>query len=233
VKPNAKVGILYQNDDFGRDFLGPFKQVLADAGGAAKVIMEQTYDLTDPTIDSQLINLSKSGADVFYNISTGKASSQSIRKVAELGWKPLQLLSAGSTGRSILSAAGLENASGIVAIRYSKEAGTGRWEKDADVMGFEELRKKYLPTVDPDNTIAYAGYGQAVTMGEILRRCGDDLTRANVLKEATTLAGFHSPFFLDDITYSYTPEDYSPMKTLHISIFNGKDWDISDKPVTE
>ncbi len=91
VKPNAKVGILYQNDDFGRDFLGPFKQVLADAGGTAKVIMEQTYDLTDPTIDSQLINLSKSGADVFYNISTGKATSQSIRKVAELGWKPLQI----------------------------------------------------------------------------------------------------------------------------------------------
>src|SRR4030081_2463679 len=90
VKPNAKVGIFYQNDDFGRDFLGPFKQVLADAGGNAKVIMEQTYDLTDPTVDSQLINLSKSGADVFYNISTGKATSQSIRKVVQLGWKPLQ-----------------------------------------------------------------------------------------------------------------------------------------------
>jgi ABC-type branched-subunit amino acid transport system substrate-binding protein len=233
VKPDAKIAILYQNDDFGRDFLGPFKQVLADAGGSAKVIAEQTYDLTDPTVDSQLINLSKSGADVFYNITTGKATSQSIRKVAELGWKPLQLLSAGSTGRSILSAAGFENAAGIVAIRYSKEAGPGRWEKDSDVMAFEALRAKYLPNVDPDNTIAYAGYGQAVTMGEILRRCGDDLTRANVLKQATTLAGFHSPFFLDDITYSYTPDDYSPMKTLHISIFDGKDWQISEKPVTE
>src|SRR4030095_3685602 len=114
AKPNAKVGILYQNDDFGRDFLGPFKKVLADAGGTDKVIMEQTYDLTEPTIDSQLINLSKSGADVFYNISTGKASSQSIRKVVELGWKPLQLLSAGSTGRSILSPARPQKATGIV-----------------------------------------------------------------------------------------------------------------------
>src|ERR1700682_2230005 len=182
VKPNAKVAILYQNDDFGRDFLAPFKKVLADAGGTAQVIMEQTYDLTEPTVDSQLINLSKSGADVFYNITTGKATSQSIRKVVELGWKPLQLLSAGSTGLSILRAAGLENANGIVAIRYSKEAGPGRWERDKDVMAFEALRAKYLPTVDPDNTIAYAGYGQAVSMGEILRRCGDDLTRANVLK---------------------------------------------------
>jgi ABC-type branched-subunit amino acid transport system substrate-binding protein len=233
VKPDAKVGILYQNDDFGRDFLGPFKQVLADAGGSAKVIMEQTYDLTDPTVDSQLINLSKSGADVFYNITTGKATSQSVRRVAELGWKPLQLLSAGSVGRSILSAAGFENATGIVAIRYSKEPGPGRWEKDPDAMAFEALRKQYLPNVDPDNTIAFAGYGQAVSMGEILRRCGDDLTRANVLKHATTLGGYHSPFFLDDINYSYTPDDYSPMKTLHISIFDGKNWQISEKAVAE
>ena len=233
TKPNGRIGILYQNDDFGRDFLAPFKKVLEDAGGTAKVIMEQTYDLTDPTVDSQLINLSKSGADVFYNISTGKASSQSIRRVAELGWKPLQLLSAGSTGRTILNAAGFENAAGIVAIRYSKEAGTGRCVTDSDAMAFEALRAKYLPNVDPDNTVAYAGYGQAVTMGEILRRCGDDLTRDNVLRQATTLAGFHSPFFLDDISYSYTPDDYSPMKRLHISIFDGKDWQISEQPVTE
>src|SRR3979490_904116 len=126
--------------------------------------MEQTYDLTEPTVDSQLINLSKSGADVFYNISTGKAASQSIRKVAELGWKPLQLLSAGSTGRSILNAAGFENATDIVAIRYAKEVGVPRWVNDPDVMAFEELRKKFLPTVDPDNTIAYAGFGQPAAM---------------------------------------------------------------------
>jgi ABC-type branched-subunit amino acid transport system substrate-binding protein len=233
VKPEAKVGILYQNDDFGRDFLGPFKKVLADAGGKAQVIMEQTYDLSDPTLDSQLINLSKSGADVFYNISTGKASSQSIRKAAELGWKPLQLLSAGSTGRPILNAAGFENAKDIVAIRYSKDAGPGRWENDKDVMAFEALRAKYLPNVDRENGIAYAGYGQAASMTEILRRCGDELTRANVLKQASMLAGFHSPFFLDDINYSYTPDDYTPMKTLHISIFDGKGWQISEEPVTE
>uniref|UniRef100_Q07TP8 Extracellular ligand-binding receptor n=1 Tax=Rhodopseudomonas palustris (strain BisA53) TaxID=316055 RepID=Q07TP8_RHOP5 len=233
VKPNAKVAILYQNDDFGRDFLGPFKKVLADAGGTAKVVAEASYDLTEPTIDSQLINLSKSGADVFYNITTGKASSQSIRKVAELGWKPLHLLSAGSTGRSILNAAGPENAAGIVAIRYAKEVGVPRFENDPEVKGFEELRQKYLPNVDKDNTIAFAGYGQAVTMAEILRRCGDDLTRANVMKQAASLKGFHSPYMLDGVTYSYTPDDYTPMKTLYISTFSGKDWDISDKPVTE
>ncbi|HWW48181.1 MAG TPA: ABC transporter substrate-binding protein [Xanthobacteraceae bacterium] len=232
-KPNAKVAILYQNDDFGRDFLGPFKDELAKAGGTAKVIAETTYDLTDPTVDSQLINLSKSGADVFFNITTGKATSQSIRKVSELGWKPLHLLTAGSTGRSILNAAGLDNATGIVAIRYAKEVGVPRYANDPDVLAFEELRKKYMPNVDPDNTIAFAGYGQAVTMAEILRRCGDDLTRANVLKQAASLDGFHSPYMIDGITYSFRPDDYTPMRTLYISTFNGKDWDISDKPVTE
>src|SRR6201982_2075740 len=110
------------------------RRVAAAAGGKAKVIMEQTYDLTDPTVDSQLINLSKSGADVFYNITTGKATSQSIRKVAELGCKPRQLLSAGSTGRSILSAAGFENATVIVAIRYAKDAGVARRENDPGAM---------------------------------------------------------------------------------------------------
>ena len=143
------------------------------------------------------------------------------------------MLSAGSTGRSILNAAGLENAAGIVAIRYNKEVGLPKWEKDPDVMAFEELRKKYTPAIDQDNTIAFAGYGQAVTMGEILRRCGDDLTRANVLKQASNLKGFHSPYFLDGVTYDYTPEDYTPMKTLFISSFTGKDWDISDKPMSE
>jgi ABC-type branched-subunit amino acid transport system substrate-binding protein len=194
--------------------------------------MEQTYDITDPTVDSQLINLSKSGADVFYNISAGRATSQSIRKAAELGWKPLQLLSP-SASRSILSAAGFENAAGIVSVRYAKEAGVPRWEKDPEVMGFEELRKKYLPDVDPDNTVAYAGYGQAVTMAEILRRCGNHLTRENVLRQAVSLNGFHSPFFIDGVTYSYTPTDYTPIRTLYFASFNGKDWDISDSPVTE
>jgi ABC-type branched-subunit amino acid transport system substrate-binding protein len=231
--PNAKVAILYQNDDFGRDFLGPFKDELAKAGGTAKVIAEASYDLTEPTIDSQLINLSKSGADVFYNITTGKATSQSIRKVAELGWKPLQLLSAGSTGRSILEAAGFENAKGIVAISYVKDIGSEKYAKDADVMAFEELRKKYLPTVTPDNSIAFAGYGQAAAMAEILRRCGDDLTHANVIKQASMLGGFRAPHMLDGVSYSYTPEDYTSIKTLYTMQFNGKDWDISDKPVTE
>ena len=233
TRPNAKIGILYQNDDFGRDFLGPFKAVLKEAGGTAQVMMEQSYDLTEPTVDSQLINLSKSGADVFFNISTGKAASQSIRKVAELGWKPLHLLFSSSTGHSILGAAGIENAAGIVAVRYAKEAGVPLWANDADVLAFEDLRKTYLPAVDPKNTIAFAGFGQAAVMAEILRRCGDDLSRANVLKQTIGMAGFRPPYLLDGVSLSYSPNDYTPMKTLFISQFNGKDWEISEAPVSE
>ncbi|MDB5501262.1 MAG: Extracellular ligand-binding receptor [Tardiphaga sp.] len=233
MNPNAKIAILYQNDDFGRDFLGPFKDELAKAGGTAKVIAEVTYDLTDPTIDSQLINLAKSGADVFYNITTGKATSQSIRKVVELGWKPLHLLSAGSTGRSILEAAGFENAKGIVSIAYGKDIGSPLYAKDPDIVAFEALRAKYLPTVSADNSIAFFGYGQAVSMAEILRRCGDELTRENVLKQAIGLNGFRAPQMLPGVSYSYTNDSYAPMTTLYTQRFDGKDWIISDKSVTQ
>lgn len=232
VKPNAKVAILYQNDEFGRDFMKAFKDVLAEKG-TATVVAEASYDLTDPVIDSQMINLSKSGADTFFNISTGKATSQSIRKAAELGWKPLHLLVSTSTGRSILNAAGAENAVGIVAASYTKEVGSAKWANDPDVMAFQELRKKYLPNVDPDNTIAFQGYSQAVTMAHILEQCGDELTHANVLKHATNLAGYRAPIFLPGITYSTSPDDYSPVKTLFIGKFNGTDWELEAEPVSQ
>ncbi len=233
AKPDAKVAILYQNDEFGRDFMTSFKEVLAAAGGNAQVVAEASYDLTEPTIDSQLINLSKSGADTFYNISTGKATSQSIRKVAELGWKPLHLLVSTSSGRSIINAAGPDNATGIVSVQYAKEVGSPKWAEDPDVKAFQQLREKYLPNVDPDNTIAFQGYSMGVTMARILEKCGDELTHENVLKQATNLNGYKAPIFLPGITYGTTPDDYSPIKTLFIGTFNGKDWDLSEKPISQ
>jgi ABC-type branched-subunit amino acid transport system substrate-binding protein len=231
--PNAKVAVLFQNDEFGRDYMNAFKEVLVEAGGTAKVVAEASYDLTDPTIDSQLINLAKSGADTFFNISTGKATSQTIRKVAELGWKPLHLLVSTSSGRSIINSAGVENAKGIVAMSYTKEVGSEKWKDDPDVQAFQELRKKYLPNVDPDNTIAFQGYSQGVTMAEILRRCGDELTHENVLKHATSLSGYRAPVFLPGITYGFTPTDYTTVSALYVGTFNGSDWDLSDKPVSQ
>jgi len=230
-KPNSKVAIIYQNDDFGRDFLAPFKEEIAKSG--SKVVAEVSYDLSDPTIDTQLITLASSKADVLLNITTGKATSQSIRKMNDLGWKPLHLLSSGATGRSILEAAGFETSKGIVSIAYGKDAGSAKYANDPDVAGFRELLKKYMPAVPPTDTIAFAGYGQAAAMAEILRRCGDDLTRANVLKQASTLAGFRAPHMLEGVSFSYTPDDYTPMKTLYTQTFDGHDWVVSDKPVGE
>jgi hypothetical protein len=153
--------------------------------------------------------------------------------VVELGWKPLQLLSAGSTGRSILEAAGLENAKGIVSIAYGKDIGSPLYAKDPDIVAFEALRAKYLPTVSADNSIAFFGYGQAVSMAEILRRCGDELTHENVLKQAIGLNGFRAPQMLPGVSYSYTNDAYVPMATLYTQRFDGKDWIISDKSVTQ
>lgn len=120
-----------------------------------------------------------------------------------------------------------------MAISYAKDIGSTKYADDPDVKAFDELRKKYLPNVAADNSIAFAGYGQAAAMAEILRRCGDELTHANVIKQASQLGGFHAPHMLTGVSYSYTPDDYTSIKTLYTMQFNGKDWDISDKPVTE
>lgn len=232
-KPDAKVAIFYQNDEFGRDYMNAFKAALAEAGGSAKVVMEASYDLTDPTIDNQIINLSRSGADVFFNISTGKATSQSIRKVAELNWKPMHIIPSTSVGRSILNAAGADNAKGIVSTQYVKEVGSPRWKDDPDVKAFQALREKRMPNVDADNTIAFQGYSQAATIAHILEEAGDDLTRANVLAKATSLKGWRAPAFLPGITYATTPTDYTSIGQLFVGTFNGTDWDLSDKPVSQ
>ena len=232
-KPDAKVAIFYQNDEFGRDYMNAFKKALAEAGGTASVIKEASYDLTDPTIDNQIINLSRSGADVFFNISTGKATSQSIRKVAELSWKPIHIIPNTSVGRSILNAGGVQNAVGIVSTQYVKEVGSPRWKDDPDVKAFQALREKRMQNIDPDNTIAFQGYSQAATTAHILEECGDDLTRANVLAKATNLKGWHAPSFLPGITYATAPTDYNSISELYIGTFNGTDWDLSDKPVSQ
>ena len=226
-KPDAKVGILFQNDDFGRDFLAPFKDELAKAsGGRATVVAEYSFDVTDPTIDSQMINLSKSGADVFYNAASGKAVSQSIRKIAELGWKPLHLLNGANTGRALLNAGGADNAKGIVAIRYTKEPGLPGAENDPDVKAYEALRVKYFPMVDRDNSTAFAAYGGAVAIGEVLRRAGDNLTRENILKQTLSLKGYRSPAMMEGVTFDFTAEDYTPIRRMYVATFNGDGWDL-------
>jgi ABC-type branched-subunit amino acid transport system substrate-binding protein len=232
-KPTAKIAILYQNGEFGKDYTNAFKAALTEMGSKVTIVGEEAYELTDPTIDSQLINLSRSGADVFFNVTTGRATSQSIRKLAEIGWRPLHIVVSTSVGLSILNAAGVQNATGIVSTQYAKEPGSLRWKDDPDVKAFQALRRKRFPNIDPDNTIAFLGCSQAATIVHVLEQCGDDLTRENVLAKATALKGYRAPSFMPRISYSTTPTDYTPIRELFVGVFNGKDWDLSDTPVAE
>lgn len=227
-QPDAKIGILVQHDELGKEFT---KELRAALGPDADkmIVLEQSYELTDPTVDSQIIKLKSSGANVFVNVTTGKATSQAIRKVKEIDWKPLHVLFSGSTASNIIQAAGPENAAGIVTVKYRKNAGDPQYADDPAMKDFEAFRAKYLPNVDADNDLAFAGYAQAVVMAKILEMSGDDLTRANVLKQATSMKDVTSPALIKGVTYNTKPDDYSPFQTLYVAQYDGKLWKTLEK----
>lgn len=225
---DPKIGILAQHDELGKEFVRELRTALGP--DANKLIVEElSYELTDPTVDSQIVKLKNAGANVFFNVTTGKATSQSIRKAAEIGWKPLHVIMSGSTASNLLQAAGLENAIGMVTVKYRKNAGDPQWADDKGMKDYEAFRAKYLPNVDPLNDLAFVGYAQAAVMAKILEMCGDDLTRANVLKQATNLKDVTSPALISGVTYNTRPDDYSPFKTLYVAAFDGKLWKTTDK----
>lgn len=223
TKPDAKVAILMQNDDFGRDYVAGFKKGLGDK--AAKMIVKEVpYELTDPTLDSQIAQLKSSGADVFFNVSLGKASSQSFKKAYELDWKPLQLVVSPSVGRQFLEAAGLTAVTGIIAATPYKQVSSPRFANDPDVLAYQAFMKKYLPNEDPKNEIGFAVYSFAYVMGKIIEACGDELTRDNLLYHATHLNNLAAPSLLPGTTYNTSPDNYVPFKRLVVQRFDGQDW---------
>lgn len=223
TRPDAKVAILMQNDDFGRDYVAGFKKGLGDK--AAKMIVKEVpYELTDPTLDSQIAQLKSSGADVFFNVSLGKASSQSFKKAYELDWKPLQLVVSPSVGRQFLEAAGLNAVTGIIAATPYKQVSSPRFANDPDVLAYQAFMKKYLPNEDPKNEIGFAVYSFAYVMGKIIEACGDELTRENLLYHATHLDNLKAPSLLPGTTYNTSPDNYVPFKRLVVQKFDGQDW---------
>ncbi len=224
VKPDAKIGILMQNDDFGRDYVSGFKKGLGDKA-STMIVKEITYELSDPTLDSQLAQLKSSGADTFFNVSLGKAASQSFKKAYELGWRPLQLVVSPSTGRQFLEAAGLDTVTGIIAATPYKQITSPKWAADPDVLAYQAFMKKYLPNEDPKNEIGFAVYSFAYVMGKIIEGCGDNLTRENMLYQATHLNNVAAPSLLPGTTYTTSPDNYVPFKRLVVQKFNGQDWD--------
>lgn len=224
-RPDARVGILMQNDDFGRDFVNGFKKVLGDKA-AAMIVREAVFEVADPTVDSQILALKASGADVLFNVSLGKQTAQSLKKLAEIGWKPLHIVVSTSVSRQVLDAAGLDNARGIVSARPYKQSSSPAFANDPDIIAFRQFMQKYMPNEDPTNELGFSAYSWAVVMTKLLASCGDDLSVENLVRQATNMKGVTAPALLPGITYNTTPTDYAPIKKLRIQRLGGNgDWE--------
>ena len=223
-RPNARIGILYQNDDYGKDYLKGFKDGL---GGKLTIVSEQPYETTDPTVDSQIINLKASGADVVFNITTPKFAAQAIKKIAEIGWKPLHLLNnvSQSVG-GVLKPAGLENAKGILSTAYMKDPTDRTWTNDPGYKEWAAFMDKYFPDGDRSSSFTVYGYLASQTLVQVLKQAGNNLTRANVMKEAANLRGLRLPMLLPGMEISTGPTDFYPIKQMQMQRFNGESWEL-------
>jgi len=223
--PNGKIGILYQNDDYGKDYVKGLKDGLGDKA-KTMIISEQPYEVADPTIDSQIINLKASGADVFFNVTTPKFAAQAIKKAAEIGWKPVHILNQVSSSLvSVLKPAGLENSKGILSTGYLKDATDPQWKDDAGVKNFFAFMDKYFPEGDKTNVLSAYGYSVAQTMTQVLKQCGDNLTRENVMKQAASLKELQQDLFLPGIKINTSAADFYPIDQNQMMKFTGERWE--------
>jgi branched-chain amino acid transport system substrate-binding protein len=231
TNPNAKIAILQQNDDFGRDFARGFKEGL---GANAKLIVhEATYEVTDPTVDSQMVALKSSGADTLFIITTPKFGAQAIRKAAELGWKPSTYIASVSSAQSqVLAPAGLENSVGLITATVIKEPSDPTWEKDPGMIDYKKFMAEWYKDGDPMNTGNVVGYIAAQIMHQVLKNCGDDLTRENVLKQATNIRDLPLPMLLPGISYTISPTAYTVYKKFRTARFDGKRWVLFGDPIS-
>jgi ABC-type branched-subunit amino acid transport system substrate-binding protein len=230
-KPNAKIAVLMQNDDYGKDYFNGFKEGLG-AKAASMIVSQATYEVTDPTIDSQIVTLKGSGADTFFNITTPKFAAQAIRKVSEVGWKPTHYLNqvSASVG-SVLKPAGLDVSVGLISMNYIKEGADARWDNDPTMKDFKALIKKYAPEVSADDGNATYGYAVAQMMVQVLKQAGDNLTRENVMKQAASIKDFQVPMALPGVLASTSATDFALFQTMQLVKFDGKNWVDFGKPV--
>ena len=220
--PNAKIGILYQNDDLGKDYVKGLKDGLG-AKASNMIVAEASYELSDPTVDSQMVTLKASGADLFYNITTPKFGAQAIKKAAELGWKPVQILDINATPVSqTLVPAGLENAKGIISVNYGKDPLDPQWSDDEGMKRYKAFMAKYAPAEDANSGIATYGYSTAALLVQILKQCGDNLTRVNVMTQATNIKDFVADLALPGMATSTTPDDWRINKQFQMMRFDGR-----------
>lgn len=223
-KPNAKIAVLYQNDDYGRDYLKGFKEGLG-AKASSMIVAEASYELTDPTVDSQIVQLRGSGADVLVSFSTAKAAIQTLRKVHDTGWKPTHYLAQGAALiGAVFNPAGPEKAAGVISSAYLKDPNDKQWENDAAFQDWLAFMKKYRPEANLSLGSHVYAYSSARLMTDILRAAGDNLTRENVLKQAASIKAVQLPMFLPGVMVSSAPDDYRLIKSLQPVVFDGKRW---------
>jgi branched-chain amino acid transport system substrate-binding protein len=222
--PNATFAVISQNDDFGRDYLAGLKDVLGEKYDA--VVTGATYEITDPTIDSQIVKLKASGADVLVIAATPKFAAQSIRKAYEIGWKPMIFLSNVAVWvSSVMQPAGLEAGVGILSTAYVKDPDDPAWKDDAGVKGWREFMTKYIPDADQHDTNYVNAYNSAMALEAVLKACGDDLSTENILKQAYAIKNLELPMLLPGIKLNTSPTDHVPIDQMQFMRFNGKSWD--------
>ena len=231
--PNAKVGVLYQNDDLGKDYLNGIKAGLGDKA-AKMIVAEASYELSEPTIDSQILKIRDSGADLFFSASTPKQAAQAIKKIAELGWHPVQILDINATSvGAVMKPAGLEASKGVISVGYVKDPADANWKDDAGTKRYLAFMQKYYPDGDKDSSFNVYGYITAQLLVKVLQQCGDDLTRANVLKQATHLTNVPLDMLLPGISVTTTPTDYRVNKQFQMARFNGERWERYGEIITD
>jgi branched-chain amino acid transport system substrate-binding protein len=231
-KPDGKIGVLYQNDDFGKDYLKGLKDGLGDKA-KSMVVIEAAYETTDPTIDSQIIGMKAAGCDVFVNTGIPKFAAQAIRKAAEIEWKPLHILSSvGTSVAATLKPAGLENAKDLVTDFYIKDPTDPQWQDDQGYKDWLAFMDKYYP--EGDKTDAGNVYGPSVsqTVVQVLKQCGDELTRDNVMSQAANLHDFTVPMLLPGIKINTSPTDFAPVKQIQMARFDGERWRLFGPLIT-
>ncbi|MBL0727708.1 ABC transporter substrate-binding protein [Piscinibacter sp. HJYY11] len=225
-KPNAKIAILYQNDDFGKDVLKGVKDGLG-AKAATMVVKEATYEVSDPTVDSQILTLQASGADTFINITTPKFAAQAIRKAFDSGWKPLHILNnVGASIGSVLTPAGLDKSKDLITLQYYKDQNDPQWKDDPAMLEWRAFMGRYYKEGDPKDASNLYAYLTAQTLVQVLKQCGNDLTRENVMKQAANLKNFRLPLLLPGMTINTSPTDYNLMEQGQLAKFNGTQWEL-------
>jgi len=231
--PNAKVGVLYQNDDLGKDYLAGIKAGLGDKA-ATMVVAESSYELSEPTIDSQILKIKDSGADLLFSAATPKQAAQAIKKIAELGWHPVHILDINATSvGAVMKPAGLAASKGVISVGYVKDPADPRLVGDQGTQRYLTFMKTYYPDGDKDSSFNVYGYITAQLLVHVLKQCGDDLTRENVLRRATHLTNVALDMLLPGITITTTPTDYRVNKQFQMARFDGEAWERFGPIITD